>query len=91
MQTIRQDIHVTFRYDVHFVTDAFNPENDLLGRIVETEEDLASRKILTVIDEGLLPHYPDLPERVGRLLFAPGRCVEPAPHRICACGRSGQK
>ena len=65
MQTIRQDIHVTFRYDVHFVTDAFNPENDLLGRIVETEENLASRKILTVIDEGLLPHYPDLPERVA--------------------------
>ncbi len=64
MQTIRQDIQVAFRYDVHFVADAFDPGNDLLGRIVGAEEGVAWRKILPVIDEGLLPHYPDLRERM---------------------------
>lgn len=65
MQTIRQDIQVAFRYDVHFVEDAFHPENDLLARIVEAEAGVPWRKVLPVIDEGLLPHYPDLPERIG--------------------------
>ncbi len=64
MQTIRQDIQVAFRYDVHFVEDAFHPENDLLARIVEAEAGVPWRKMLPVIDEGLLPHYPDLPERI---------------------------
>ena len=65
MQTIRQDIQVAFRYDVHFVTDAFRPGNDLLGRIVGAGQRGAWRKkILPVIDEGLLPHYPDLRERI---------------------------
>ncbi len=64
MQTIRQDIRVTFRYDVHFVTDAFHPENDLLGRIVEAEKNVPWRKMLPVIDEGLLRRYPDLCERM---------------------------
>ena len=65
MQTIRQDIQVAFRYDVHFVTDAFRPGNDLLGRILGAGQRSAWRKkILPVIDEGLLPHYPDLRERI---------------------------
>ncbi len=65
MQTIRQDIQVAFRYDVHFVTDAFRPGNDLLGRILGAGQRGAWRKkILPVIDEGLLPHYPDLRERI---------------------------
>lgn len=64
MQTIRQDIQVAFRYDVHFVADAFRPENDLLARIVEAEEGPRPRKILPVIDAGLPPHYPDLSRRM---------------------------
>ena len=65
MQTIRQDIQVAFRYDVHFVTDAFRPGNDLLGRILGAGQPGPWRKkILPVIDEGLLPHYPDLRERI---------------------------
>ena len=90
MQTIRQDIHVTFRYDVHFVTDAFDPENDLLGRIVETEEDLASRKILTVIDEGLLPHYPDLPERVAAYFAQRAVMSIPRPAILAPAGEAAK-
>ena len=90
MQTIRQDIHVTFRYDVHFVTDAFNPENDLLGRIVETEEDLASRKILTVIDEGLLPHYPDLPGRVAAYFSRRAVALSPPAAVLAPAGEAAK-
>lgn len=90
MQTIRQDIHVTFRYDVHFVTDAFNPENDLLGRIVETEEAPAPRKILTVIDEGLLPHYPDLPKRVAAYFSQRAASLSPRPALLVPAGEAAK-
>lgn len=60
MQTIRQDITVGFRYAVHFTEGVFDVENDLLARIIEQADDPLPRRILAVIDRGLLDHHTDL-------------------------------
>lgn len=90
METIRQDIRVAFRYDVHFVTDAFNPENDLLGRILEAEDAPTWRRVLTVIDEGLLPHYPDLPERAAAYFSQRIPSVSPVPPLLAPAGEAAK-
>ncbi len=60
MQTIHQEFNVGFRYDVHFTENIFDVENTLLADIIQRSEDPVPRKVLAVVDEGLLAHYPAL-------------------------------
>lgn len=66
MQTIHQEFHVGFRYDVHFTEDVFDVENTLLADTIQKSEDPYPRRVLAVVDEGLLRHYPDLLKNVLR-------------------------
>ena len=68
MQTIHQELNVRFRYDVHFTEGVFDVENNLLAEIIERSEDPFPRRVLTVIDEGLLDHYPMLLKSILRYL-----------------------
>lgn len=68
MQTIHQELNVRFRYDVHFTEGVFDVENNLLAEIIKRSEDPFPRRVLTVIDEGLLDHYPMLLKNIRRYL-----------------------
>lgn len=68
MQTIRQEVKVGFRYDVHFTEGVFDVENNLLADIIERSDDPFPRRVLAVVDHGLLDHYPELLKKVLRYL-----------------------
>ncbi len=60
MQAIEQDIQVRFRYQVHFTTGVFAPENPLLRDVAGGGGGPLPRKLLFVVDEGVHRHHPDL-------------------------------
>ncbi|MEL6353555.1 MAG: 3-dehydroquinate synthase [Cyanobacteria bacterium J06627_28] len=56
---IQQTFSVPYRYDVHFTQNLFQTDNPLLADIVGAE---GQRKVLFVVDAGLLSHRPLLGE-----------------------------
>lgn len=75
MEIIRQEIHVSFRYDVHFTENVFDPQNELLGRTIASDDDPEPHKVLVAVDDGLIEHYPRLVEAIGTY-FAGRRAIE---------------
>lgn len=65
MHYIQQDFHVDFQYKVHFTENLFHIENSLLRNFFEEEKETdLKRKVLFVIDEGLLPYFPNMEELI---------------------------
>jgi 3-dehydroquinate synthase len=62
---IRQRVPVTFVYDVHFTRGMFEPDNVLLAQIVAAGAQADSRRVLPVVDAGLLRHHPRLLEQLS--------------------------
>ena len=62
MQTIRQQVEVTFRYPVHFTRDLFAATNPLLGNVLSQGAlpGAGPKRVLVVIDSGVTRHHPDL-------------------------------
>jgi 3-dehydroquinate synthase len=54
---IRQRVPVTFNYDVHFTCEMFRLDNSLLARVVRADGEPGPKKILVVVDAGLLRHH----------------------------------
>lgn len=70
MQTIQQEVKVGFSYAVHFTEGVFDADNDLLADIIEQSDDPFPRRVLAVIDQGLLDHHPELLKNVLRYIKA---------------------
>jgi 3-dehydroquinate synthase len=66
MKTIRPNISVDFTYDVHFTEQLFDPDNSLVANILQEGGESNPRKMLAVVDEGMLEHHPDLLEAMER-------------------------
>ncbi|HKL89288.1 MAG TPA: 3-dehydroquinate synthase [Salinibacter sp.] len=64
MQSIHQDFSVEFSYDVHFTTGLFQPKNKLLTDAVADPEEPMPKKMVAVLDKGLLAHHEDLPDQI---------------------------
>ncbi|MFB6273699.1 MAG: 3-dehydroquinate synthase [Salinibacter sp.] len=65
MEPIHQDFSVQFSYDIRFTENLFAPDNPLLANTVEQEGEDAPKKLIAVVDEGLLPHHEELLDRIG--------------------------
>ncbi|MDJ0556350.1 MAG: 3-dehydroquinate synthase [Microcoleaceae cyanobacterium MO_207.B10] len=63
MPSIKQSVPVTFDYDVHFTTGLFKPENHLLARVIANNSK-TPKKVLVVIDQGLLCQWPTIVEDI---------------------------
>lgn len=59
-QPIRQHFKVSFNYDVHFTEQLFHPENTLLADVIAGDGEESPKKIMVIVDDGLLPHHPHL-------------------------------
>jgi 3-dehydroquinate synthase len=70
MQSIRQRVTVDFAYDVHFTEHLFRPANPLLAETIEQPDEPGAKKVVAVVDEGLLPHYPQLVEQITEYMHA---------------------
>lgn len=64
MEPIQQDFSVQFSYEVHFTEGLFDPDNPLLAGTIGRHDEPGPKKAIAVVDEGLLPHYPDLLDRI---------------------------
>lgn len=51
MQSIQADLQVSFRYDVHFTTNLFDPQNSLLCDVVAARSEHLPARILFVVEE----------------------------------------
>ncbi|GAB2775113.1 3-dehydroquinate synthase [Rhabdobacter roseus] len=65
MQTIQQHFQVAYSYSIYFTRNLFEESNPLLRSFFEAlHEPGFRRKALVVVDAGLLPHYPELPDAI---------------------------
>jgi 3-dehydroquinate synthase len=60
MDVIRQEIHVAFRYPVHFTTGVFVPSNRLVRDLVQSDERGTPAKVAVVVDRGVERAHPEL-------------------------------
>lgn len=59
LRSLRQQVQVTFNYDVHFTTGLLELDNPLLAEVMSADGDFPKRAI-AILDSGLLPHYQTL-------------------------------
>jgi 3-dehydroquinate synthase len=59
-QSIRQRFAVAFQYDVHFTERLFAPGNSLLAKVIAADGEAGPKKVMVVVDDGLIPHHPQL-------------------------------
>lgn len=60
MRSIDQTFSVSYHYKVLFTNSIFNTENTLFADVIQPDENGDPRKLLFVVDQGLLDHHPDL-------------------------------
>lgn len=58
--SLRQHFTVSFQYEVHFTGTLFNPNNSLLSDVLAADGNEVPRKIMVIVDDGLLQHHPHL-------------------------------
>ncbi|MBP5973546.1 3-dehydroquinate synthase [Brasilonema sp. CT11] len=54
LQPIRQSFSVTFQYKVHFTNNVFDLKNSLLAQVIAADGEVGPKKVLAVVDSGLL-------------------------------------
>lgn len=64
MTSIQQRFSVEFSYEVHFTNHLFHPDNELLADATANRGEPMPKKVVVVVDEGLLPHYQDLVDKI---------------------------
>ncbi len=65
-QPLRQRFVVSFQYDVYFTEQIFNPTNSVLANAIATDGEASPKKVMVIVDDGLLPHHPQLLAQVER-------------------------
>ena len=65
MDSVQQDIRVSFRFPLHFTAGVFDETNPLL-RNIASESDRSPAPLIFVVDRGLTPGHPNLIEQIER-------------------------
>ncbi len=64
LQPIQQRVEVTFNYQVHFTNGIFNLDNPLLAQVVAEDGEAKPKKVVFVVDGGLLEYQHELLEQL---------------------------
>ncbi|MEO0684400.1 MAG: 3-dehydroquinate synthase [Cyanobacteria bacterium J06649_11] len=64
LQPIQQRVQVTFNYPVHFTNGIFDLDNPLLTQVIANDTEAKPKKVVFVIDSGLLSHRNGLLEQL---------------------------
>ncbi len=65
MTTISQSFTVDYRFDLHFTSDCFAPDHDLLARVLaDARPGTRPARALVYLDQGVVERAPDLPRRI---------------------------
>ncbi|MEH2348885.1 MAG: 3-dehydroquinate synthase [Nostoc sp.] len=57
---IHQRVSVTFNYEVYFTQNLFELQNPTLAQVVTADEETKPKKLVAVVDGGILKHQPEL-------------------------------
>ncbi|BAZ31284.1 3-dehydroquinate synthase [Cylindrospermum sp. NIES-4074] len=60
LQPISQSVSVSFNYQIHFTKNLFDLKNPLLAQVITADEETKPKKVLAVVDAGLLQFNPEL-------------------------------
>ena len=60
IKKLQQSFQVSFQYDVCFTNHIWKPTQSLLIDTIQNHTTIAQPKVLVVLDDGLILHYPDL-------------------------------
>ncbi|MDY6896560.1 MAG: 3-dehydroquinate synthase [Cyanobacteriota bacterium] len=66
LQPIQQRVEVTFNYPVHFTNGIFDLDNPLLGQVIRSDGEAKPKKVVAVVDAGLLSHRDGLLEQLRK-------------------------
>lgn len=64
LQPIQQRVEVTFNYQVHFTNGIFGIDNPLLAQVVASDGEAKPKKVVAVVDGGLLEYRHGLLEQL---------------------------
>ncbi len=64
LQPIQQRVEVTFNYPVHFTKGIFNLDNPLLAQVIANDGEAKPKKVVVVVDAGLLSYQDGLLEKL---------------------------
>ncbi|MBW4668948.1 MAG: 3-dehydroquinate synthase [Cyanomargarita calcarea GSE-NOS-MK-12-04C] len=73
LQPIHQTVAVKFNYNVHFTSGLFELENPLLFEVLTSDGQTEPKKIVAIVDAGLLHSQPELVRRISRYTQLYGR------------------
>jgi len=65
LQSLKQCVRVTFNYDVHFTRGLFELNNPLLAQVIATDRETTPKKVVAVVDGGLLKYHDDLLKKLS--------------------------
>ncbi|MBW4689483.1 MAG: 3-dehydroquinate synthase [Komarekiella atlantica HA4396-MV6] len=60
LQPIHQSVSVSFNYEICFTNNLFELKNPTLAQVITADGETKPKKIVAVVDAGLLQFYPDL-------------------------------
>ncbi len=60
LQPIHQRVSVSFNYEVYFTNNLFELKNPTLAQVITADGEQKPKKVLAIIDAGLLTFYPNL-------------------------------
>ena len=60
LQPIHQRVSVTFNYEVYFTKNLFELKNPTLAQVITADGEKKPKKIVAIIDAGILQHHPEL-------------------------------
>ncbi len=61
---LKQSFTVQFNYNVYFTEHLFNPDNPIFQNFIHAQYEDSNKKLLFVIDEGVVKHHPRLIEEI---------------------------
>ncbi|MEJ1933050.1 3-dehydroquinate synthase [Nostoc sp. NIES-2111] len=65
LQPIQQSFAVSFNYEIHFTNNLFSLKNPTLAQVITSDGDKKPKKVVAVVDAGLLEFCPDLLEQIA--------------------------
>ena len=79
LQPIQQRVEVSFNYPVHFTNGIFDLDNPLLRQVITNDGEAKPKKVVVVVDGGLLEHRNGLLEQLQK--YCDTRSVMPTAYR----------
>src|SRR5690606_25338341 len=81
MEAIKQEFSVAYQYSVFFTEHLFDTNNKLLFNVLTDLTSTSSSKTFFVIDEGVVQHHPELPQKIRQYFnqhpSLPALCADP--------------